>query len=173
MGELCSPKTILIYLSYHCTGTVFTNVRDEIGFAFPLEFPECKGSHLRVSKPECLLTTLNRLVAHPSAPKDIATSKSSERKDLCWERPSQERRMDRNKLQRESAPQNRTKPAPSRFSITNLPTYNYHSTRKTSSSPLRNSDSSTPGSAPSSNISSQSSSPCGPATPERASSSHR
>ena len=172
MGELHWPKTILRYLSYRCTGTIFTDVRDEVGTVFPLEFPECKGTHLRMSKPEYLLTTPNRLVSHPSVPKDIATSKSSQRKDLCRKRPSQKRRMDRYKLQRESAPQNRSKPAPSRFSITNLPTYNYRSTPKTSSSPLRNSDSSTPGSAPSSNISSLSSSPSGPATPERASSSH-
>ena len=73
------------------------------------------------------------------------------------------------------SPPHRTEPnhAPSRFSITKLPTYNYHSTRKTSSSHLRNSDSSIPGSAPSSNISSPSSSPSGPAMPERASFSHR
>lgn len=93
-----------------------------LGLSFLSSFQSAKVPIYALSKPECLLTTPNRLVSHPSLPKDIATSKSSQRKDLCRKRPSQQRRMDRNKLQRESAPQNRSKPAPSRFSITNLST---------------------------------------------------
>lgn len=161
-----------LYLSHRYTGTVFNDVRDEIGVVFPLDFPECKGTHLCVSKLGYLLTTPSRLVSHSSVPKDIAACKSSQCQNICRRWPPQERRMDRNQLQRESVAHNKTKPASSPFSITDLSTYNYYSTRETSSSPLRNSDSSTLGSAPSFNISSPNSAPSGIATLEHASSSH-
>ena len=66
-----------LYLSYRYKGTVFNDVRDKIRVVFPLNFLECKGTYLRVSKLGYLLIILSRLVSYLSIPKDITAYKSS------------------------------------------------------------------------------------------------
>lgn len=57
MGELCRQKNGLIglrLLTSNYLGTVFPEVRDEVGAVFPLEFPDCKGLRLCTSKAKLL-----------------------------------------------------------------------------------------------------------------------
>ena len=53
MGELCRQKTGLTglrLLTSNYLGTVFPEVRDEVGVVLPLEFPDCKGLRLCASR---------------------------------------------------------------------------------------------------------------------------
>lgn len=113
---------------------------------------------LRVQSRVLCLTTLNRLASYSSVPPGVTARKPSQCEDFCWRRPSSKRRVDRDELQRKYLQTNLTRRACS-------PTRD--STRETFLSPLRNSDSSIPGFAPSYNISSQNFEPFGNATPER------